>query len=74
VQSRGYESHLALVIVILSDAKNLADTDALDIVQTPRVHDRDEILRFAQNDRGEVALIYPAIQLAKCSVVSSKCV
>jgi len=43
------ESHVDLVI--LSDAKNLADTDALDIVQTPRVHARDEILHFVQNDK-----------------------
>jgi len=39
--------------VILSDAKNLAPTDSLWLCTTPRVYARDEILRFAQNDRGK---------------------
>jgi hypothetical protein len=49
MQSRCLEGHADLVI--LSEAKNLVAIDYLDIVRTPRVHERDEILRFAQNDK-----------------------
>jgi hypothetical protein len=45
--------------VILSEAKNLVAIDSLDIIRTPRVHARDEILRFAQNDRVKRALLHP---------------
>jgi hypothetical protein len=48
-----------------SDAKNLADTDALDIVRTRTGHARDEILRVAQNDKGKLALSYRTLSLAK---------
>jgi len=54
-----FERHLAFVI--LSEAKNLADTNALGIVQTQTVHSRDEILRFAQNDKAERVCVTIAI-------------
>ncbi len=37
--------------VILSEAKNLVFIDSLGIVRSPSICARDEILRFAQNDR-----------------------
>jgi hypothetical protein len=48
-----WEEESQLHLVILSGAKNLAATDLLGIVRAPRVHARDEILRFAQNDKVE---------------------
>jgi len=48
-----FDSERQLPSVILSEAKNLAPTESLGVRTSPRVYARDEILRFAQNDRGE---------------------
>jgi hypothetical protein len=56
-----WKQECQLELVILNEVKNLAATDYLDIVQTQRVHDRDEILRVAQNDKAERALFCPTI-------------
>jgi hypothetical protein len=43
-----------LECVILSEAKNLALQDSLAVEQTQSWFARDEILRFAQNDIGQL--------------------
>src|SRR6476646_10076488 len=45
-----------LTCVILSEAKNLVVRVSAGVGRTPRGHDRDEILRFAQNDKSKIAL------------------
>jgi hypothetical protein len=42
--------------VILSEAKNHYLEDLFDMVCTPGAYASDEILRFAQNDKGEMAI------------------
>jgi hypothetical protein len=47
----------------LSEVKNLADTDSLDIVRTQRVYARDEILHFVQNDKVTMVRQAPIVHL-----------
>jgi hypothetical protein len=42
-----------LPCVILSEAKNHSPRESLGLSRNPRKYARDEILRFAQNDKGK---------------------